>query len=199
MEYERSCKECGSSLEGYQSNAVFCGNTCTKRYARREKRKESRISSYLSDNPSMSKEDLEELFDEPARPSWRELVEEEIEPDAFHDILGLVEAVEQLRAHYEALVRPYRDQMRRNRGVKPRGLVELERERDQAIAKLERAYDHGDELARAKANEPQRVVRAHEHQNERAVLAALGNDLPGHRSGHVPYRGRETHDLWRWT
>lgn len=205
-EHAHVCRACGESLDGYRPDAIYCSDACRKRYKRHEQRLQRYRDSYSSDHEDVS---LDELYAQIDPSTWhnpRELVDEyedqDQEPGDFSNIWELNEAVEAVHARYEREMAPYRAQLRRNPGVRPRGLVALERQRDQEIAEMWRNYERADELSRAASNESQRIVRAHERQTERAALQALGNDRYGIRSGRLrqpEFHGRSTHDLWDWS
>lgn len=110
------------------------------------------------------------------------------------------EAEQAIRARYAPRLQPYLVQLKRNPGVRPAGLVALERERDDEIAEMMRGHDQAADIDRARRSEPRRLNEAHERQEERAALQAFGNDLPGgsRRYQVQEYHGRPTHALWRW-
>jgi predicted nucleic acid-binding Zn ribbon protein len=118
-------------------------------------------------------------------------------PGAWSSAWRLHEAEQAIRARYERLMQPYLVQLRRNPGVRPPGLVALERQRDDEIAEMIRAHDHAAQVGRAQRNEAKRINEAHDRQRERDALRALAQDLPGgSRRYEVPRRA--THDIWRW-
>jgi predicted nucleic acid-binding Zn ribbon protein len=121
-------------------------------------------------------------------------------PGAWSDIWRLQEAIEAVHQRYERRVQPYLAQLKRNPGVRPSGLVGLERQRDDEIAAVLREHDQDAEVGRARRNEPKRINEAHERQRERAALQALAQDLPGgSRRYEAPqHAGRATGDIWRW-
>jgi predicted nucleic acid-binding Zn ribbon protein len=121
-------------------------------------------------------------------------------PGTWSDAWRLSEAVEAIRARYERLARPYLAQLRRNPGVRPAGLVELEQRCHDETAEMIRAHDHATQAGRARRHKPQRIMDAHERQAEQRAVQALASDLPGgSRRYEAPqYTGRVTRDLWRW-
>ena len=121
-------------------------------------------------------------------------------PGAWSDAWRLHEAIERAQRRYERRIQPNRAQMHRNPGVRPAGLVALERQRDDEINAMIREYNRRAELDRAHRNEPRRLNEAHERQTERAALQALASDLPGASRRYAPpaWAGRATGDVWRW-
>jgi hypothetical protein len=122
-------------------------------------------------------------------------------PGAWSDIWRLHEAEQAIRARYERPIQPYLATLKRNPGVRPAGLVALERERDHEIAEMNRAHDHAAQVSRAHRNKAKRINEAHDRQREGDALRPLGNDLPGGpRRYEAPqqYTGRATQDLWHW-
>jgi len=121
-------------------------------------------------------------------------------PGTWSSAWRLHEAEQAIRARYERRMRPFLVQLHRNPGVRPAGLVRLERERDQELAEMIRAHARRAELDRATRNAPRRLNEAHERQNEQAALSALAQDLPGGSRRYTPPErpGRATNDIWRW-
>jgi hypothetical protein len=120
--------------------------------------------------------------------------------EAFHEQIALSEAIDRITAEYEARLRPYRDTMKRNPGVKPVAMARLEQERDSKIRDLTRAADKAQALETAARMAPQRAVQAAERQLEQAALNAFGRDLPGGSRRYQPpvWTGRPTDGIAVW-
>lgn len=205
VERSRTCRECGQSLESFRKGTIYCSSACRQRYTRHEKRKESDISSYLIENPEVSLEDLYRQVDPSTWHKPRELVDEYEDQGPGHisnhwdDMQRVQDAIHAVEMRYERRLEPYQEQLRRNPGVRPAGMVALERACDQEIDDLIAAYERADELGRAARSEPARLMQAHERKSEQAALQAFGNDRPGRRHTRTPeYHGRATRDLFRW-
>lgn len=190
------CGYCGTPLVGMTIRAQYCTRRCKELAREKRKRDRERVDTYRAKYPEVAR-----AWDEPGHDDDNDHEHQDQDddgPGTFGHLLALHEAEQAIRASYEREMAPYRAQLRRNPGVRPPGLVALERERDQEISRMVREYERADEIGRARRNESQRLNEARERQAERSALRALSGQLPGHRSGHVAYRGRETHDLWNW-
>jgi hypothetical protein len=112
----------------------------------------------------------------------------------------LAEAVERIEAEAERQLRPYREALRRNPGVKPLAATRIEQARDAEIRGLTRAHQHAEALARAAREAPHRAVQAAERQAEYAALNAFGAQLPGRSRRHQEpdWSGRHTDDIAAW-
>lgn len=193
------CGYCGYPLIGMDSRAQYCTRSCKESAREKRKRERERVATYRAKYP-----DVARAWDEPGHDDDNDQEHQDQDdngPDTFGHLLSLHEAEQDIRARYERHMKPYLAQQRRNPGVRLPGLVALERERDQEISRMVREYERADELSRATYSEPQRIVRAHERQTERAALQALGNDRYGTRPGRLrqpEFHGRATHDLWDW-
>jgi predicted nucleic acid-binding Zn ribbon protein len=121
-------------------------------------------------------------------------------PGTWSDTWRLHEAVEAIQARYERLAQPYLAQLRRNPGVRPPALVQLEQQCAGEATALIRAHQHAADTDRAHRNEARRLNEAHERQMEQRALQALASDLSGGSRRYQPpeHHGRPTHDLWNW-
>lgn len=200
------CDYCGTPMLGKRDRANYCTRRCKELARQKRRRGRARVEGIRQKYPHADMS-LDELYLRSQRPVSHDqgdeaghVANDEADggPGTFHDLWQLNEAIESVRASYERRMEPYRAQLRRNPGVRPPGLVELERQRDDEISRMVRAYEHADEVSRAKRYEPRRINEAHERQMERAALQALGNALPGHRYEAPHARGRATRDLRRW-
>ena len=125
-------------------------------------------------------EDLREYTD------WGELPEDhEDDPGEIYDEAAtswsdrykVEQALDKLRARYEEMARPYLQQLRRNPGVKPQALVELETEFGRVQDEILRGYERAQALDRAARNEPGRRARAQEHQDGIRAMQDFSRDL----------------------
>ncbi len=208
------CGYCENPLFSKRAGAEYCGRRCKELAAAKRRRGRARVTKLRAKYP-LADLSLAELHERatPPRPAVNEDQGDDAghyddeddeyrheQPGAWSDLWRLNEAIETIQARYEAALAPFRAQLRRNPGVRPTGLVELERQRDDEIAAMIRAHEHADDLDRARRHEPRRLNEAYERQRERAALQALSNDLPGRsRRYQAPeYHGRATADIWRW-
>ncbi len=204
------CGYCGSPMIGQRADSQYCTRTCKQKARAKRRRRDARVDSYRTAYPDAAEawdgppdDDIDQEHQDQdgneADNGWPDLWhrhEADNEPGTFGHLLRLHEAEQDIRAQYERRMEPYRAQLRRNHGVRPSGLVAIERERDRELAGL---ANTGDVLTNtSRATEPRRINEARERHSERTALQALGNALPGNRSGHVSYRGRDTHDVWAW-
>lgn len=188
------CGYCGTPLVGMDDRALYCSRRCKELAREKRKRDRERVDTYRATYPDVA--ETLRTFDDYAQDDEDPQDQDDNATDTFGHLLAIHEAEQEIWARYERLMKPYVAAQRRNPGVRLPGLVALERERDQELAGL---TNTGDVLTNTdRATEARRINEARERRAERAALQALGNALPGHRSGHVSYRGRETHDLWAW-
>jgi hypothetical protein len=137
---------------------------------------------------------------------------DEVVPDEFGYVDGLVDepgevsfsdaytfqtTIEKIKEHYAGLLEPYRDQLKRNPGVRPVAMARLEQQRDAEIRELTRKHHYAAALDRAVQREPGRVARAQERQDEQRNMASFANDLGrGGRYRASEFHGRETADAF---
>jgi hypothetical protein len=86
-------------------------------------------------------------------------------------------AVERIQARYESQLRPYRDALRRNLGVKPVAMARIEAQRDAEIQELTRAHQLAEAYELAARDQPYRRASAHERAVEKAAARSFANDL----------------------
>ena len=198
------CGYCGHPLVGKGNRAQYCNRRCKELAAKKRRAVRERVDTYRAKYPEAAHawdglpDDDNDQGQDAGPPEY------DTDNRGWSDMWRLHEAEQDIWARYDALAAPYRAQMRRNPGVKLPGLVALERERDREIAAV--LTDTTDGLtntgnagaSQSRADEASRRNEARARHSERAALQALGKALPGHRSGHVSYRSRETHDLWAW-
>lgn len=128
-----------------------------------------------------------------------ELVIEDIDySEPFRAHMNYQEAIQAVYERYEARVQPYRATQERNRGVKLKEIVALERARDQELDRLHRAHERASQYGRAHRNQPMQYATAKERQAEVAGLSALGSQIPGSRRPPVQNAGRSTRDIFAW-
>lgn len=120
--------------------------------------------------------------------------------EAFSEQMALTEAVRQIEDHYRELARPFIDQLRRNPGVRPPGLVRLEQECADKISALEKKHQRVQALEGAGRRAPQRVATAHERAVGQAAARAFAMDLGRGRSLRADPEpaGRDIHQVWSW-
>jgi hypothetical protein len=120
--------------------------------------------------------------------------------EAFHERIALSEAIDRITVEYAARLRPYREAVKRNPGVKPVAMARLEQERDSKIRDLTRAADKAQALEVAARMASQRAVQVAERQLEQAALNAFGRDLPGSSRRYQPpeWTGRPTDGIAVW-
>lgn len=206
------CGYCRTPMLDQRRGATYCGRRCKELAREKRKRDRERVTNLRSKYPDADLS-LEELYaratpprhvgneDQGDEDSRLDADEDQGDsgPGAWSDLWRLQEAEQAIRARYEALAAPYLVQIKRNPGVRPKGLVELERQRDDEVAEMIRAHDRASQLGRARINEAKRINEAHERQRERDALRALANDLPGRAHRYeVPNAGRATGDVWNW-
>lgn len=201
---------------GQRRGAVYCGRRCKELAREKRRRGLTRVTDLRAKYPDVART-LAELHDRATPPVPRtdtSDVDDDVygvDDDPYPDEAGqgtsvrsaawrLHEAEERIRARYQHLAQPYLTQLTRNPGVRPQGLVELERQRDAEIRALHREHDHQADLDQARRNEPRRITEAHTRQQAQAALAELAQDLPGlsNRYAHSEWMGRATGDIWRW-
>lgn len=207
------CGYCGTPMFGQRKGAIYCDRRCKELAREKRKRDQARVTELRQKYP-VADLSLQELYAR-ATPPRPVVNEDQGDEDGAHytdedqadegagawsDAWRLNEALEAIQARYEALAAPYRAQVKRNPGVRPIGLVRLERERDQRTARMIRAYEQAADIDRARRSAPKRINEARERQIERAALAALAQDLPGgsRRYRAQEYHGRSTDDIWHW-
>jgi hypothetical protein len=214
----RRCGYCKTPMLDQRKGAIYCDRRCKELAAKKRRTSRARVDALREKYP-VADLSLEELYaraapprhvngdqgdeaghlDDDGYPHEDQGDEAASGPGAWSDIWRLQEAIERANRRYERRMQPYLVQMKRNPGVRPVGLVALERQRDDEIARMVRAHDHASQLSRARLNEAKRINEAHERQRERDALRALAQDLPGgSRRYEAPHAGRATGDIWRW-
>jgi ABC-type nitrate/sulfonate/bicarbonate transport system substrate-binding protein len=128
--------------------------------------------------------------------------DEDEQETPWNDTMRVQQAVEKIRAGYEARARPLRAIQRRNGGVRLPALVELERERDAEVQALLRAHQQAAAYARAAREQAsgRAQIRAQERQRGQQSLAAFARELPGgsRRYGSPIETGRSVWETWVW-
>jgi hypothetical protein len=130
------------------------------------------------------------------------LWEDEDEPDtAWNDALRVEQAVQAIRARYEAKARPLLATQRRNGGVRLPQLAQLDLACEREIEAVLRAHELAVAYERAArdASTGRAQARAHERQRGAQNLAALAQDLGrGRRTDAPEPPGRSVRDAWSW-
>jgi hypothetical protein len=198
----RRCGYCQEPMLDQRKGAVYCDRRCKELAAKKRRTDRARVDALREKYP-VADLSLEELYAHATPP--RHVNEDQGDeadngPGAWSDIWRLQEAMERVQRRYERRMQSYLVQLKRNPGVRPVGLVTLERQRDDEIARMVRAHDRASQLGRARLSEPRRINEAHERQRERDALRALAQDLPGgSRRYEAPqHAGRATSDIWSW-
>jgi uncharacterized Zn finger protein (UPF0148 family) len=214
----RCCGHCGTPLFSKRRGARYCDRRC-KELAREARKRASQRLTVLRRKHPLANASLNDLYEQsrwaPGHVDDDESKLENYEFDdhvddgpgipwktddaTFNDRMALAAAIEAITAKYDLLLRPYRDQVRRNTGVKPVAMARLEAARDGAIRDLIRKHDRALDLEHAARDEPRMIARAAGRQLEQAALAALARDLPGRsRRYEVAQPGRDTRDIAAW-
>jgi hypothetical protein len=120
--------------------------------------------------------------------------------EAFHQRMALTEASDQIMAKYEAQLRPYREAVKRNPGVKPVAMGRLEQARDEEIRELTREHHLAEAYRMAEQDRPGRMATAHERAIEKAAARSFAMDLGRgrHLRDDPADAGRDVHDAWVW-
>ncbi|MGH3275470.1 MAG: hypothetical protein ACRDNZ_14255 [Streptosporangiaceae bacterium] len=211
------CEWCSAPLIGVRRGSAYCSRAHKNSARRARKRSREQVDTLRGRYP-LADASLSEQY-ERAREAraTRDVIEpDEIYVDEFGYTDGLLAepaddpgdvawsdaykvqmAVQKIENHYRELARPYLDQLRRNPGVRPLGLVKLEADCADRIDTIMKSHQRAAALERAVRQAPVRQARAQERQNGIMAMAGFAADLPG---GHRRYQradaGRATEDVF---
>lgn len=210
----RCCGHCGEALLTQRKHARYCDRRCKELARGARKRAGERLTTLRARHPFADRADLPEFSDEFDIIGLDDEDQDDdddagiiggghlgYDPDAaWRERMAYTDAEEAVKARYESQLRPYRDALRRNQGVKPVAMARLEAARDAEIRGLTYAHQKAEAMAWAAREAPHRAVQAAERQLEYAALNALGAQLPGgSRRYHVDeFHGRDTTDIATW-
>jgi hypothetical protein len=188
----RACEHCGGPIPGRRKDARFC-STSHRVMASRTRRRDRETHQSLVTR-GLTDQSLAELHAQ-ARPPrhWRDQDADDDKDefsdeydvgrldegthDVFSEALRVQQAVEDVKAQYDARIQPLLAQQARNGGVRLLALVRLELERDAQVRELLHAHQKVQALEWAERDRPARVATAHERQLEAAASTAFARDL----------------------
>jgi hypothetical protein len=185
-----------------RKEAVYCDRRCKELAREKRRRGRARVDALRAKYPDadISLADDDEHQGDEAGMHHADEGHADEGPGTWSSAWRLHEAIERVQRRYDRRMQPYRAQLRRNPGVRPQGLVELERQRDDEIDAMIRDHNRVADADRAERSEPRRLNKARERQAQRAALQALAQELSGASRRYTPptSAGRATGDIWRW-
>ena len=217
---DRVCQRpgCGRAISSRRrKDTRWCSRSCESKAARAARRNAEFEAAHPGAAELLRAEDLSlDQLHARARPPARRAVDpvysDELDLDDDHpdddgqgagraylnDAGRAYKEADDIRARYEARIRPLLSTQARNGGVKLPAIARLEAERDARINAVMKAHWKAEALDRAAREQPKYIASAHERAVESAALTAFANDLRRGQRGvsPAPTAGRPTEDVF---